>query len=85
MGKVDQVENVHRRDEDHGYDDNKRKAVYPFMARHLGLDLSKGLHPDGTLNEDRVTIEVQEALYPFDEDHPFPEKGVRHNDAVVWK
>ena len=85
MGKADLVENVHLPDDHHGYDDNKRKAVYPFMAKHLGLDLSQGLYPDGSLNEDKVTIEVQKALYVFDEKNPFPGNGIRHNDAVVWK
>lgn len=85
MDKADLVENVHLPDDHHGYDDNKRKAVYPFMAKHLSLDLSQGLHPDGSLNEDKVTIEVQKALYAFDEKNPFPDKGIRHNDAVVWK
>jgi len=84
-GKKDLVENVHLPDDHHGYDDNKRKAVYPFMAKHLGLDLSKGLHPDGTLNEGAVHIESQKDLYAFDQNHPFPETGIKHNDGVIWK
>ena len=85
MGKEDLVENVHLPDDHHGYDDNKRKAVYPFMAKHLGLDLSKGLHPDGTLNEEPVVIETQQALYVFDDNHPFPTTAIKHNDGVVWR
>lgn len=85
MGKKDLVENVHLPDDHHGYDDNKRKAVYPFMAKHLGLDLSKSLHPDGTLNEGAVHIESQKDLYAFDQNHPFPETGIKHNDGVIWK
>lgn len=85
LGKKDLVENVHLPDDHHGYDDNKRKAVYPFMAKHLGLDLSKGLHPDGTLNEGAVHIESQKDLYAFDQNHPFPETAIKHNDDVVWK
>jgi len=84
LGKKHLVENVHLPDDHHGYDDNKRKAVYPFMAKHLSLDLSKGLHPDGTLNEDQVVIETQQALYVFDDNNPFPSKGIRHNDGVRW-
>lgn len=85
MGKTNLVENVHLPDDHHGYDDNKRKAVYPFMAKHLGLDLSKGLHPDGTLNEGAVNIETQEALYVFGQNPPFPDTAIKHNDGVVWK
>ena len=85
LGEKNLVENVHLPDDHHGYDDNKRKAVYPFMAKHLGLDLSKGLHPDGTLNEGAVHIETQKMLYVFDQDHPFPNTAIKHNDGVVWK
>ncbi|HLW21237.1 MAG TPA: hypothetical protein VKX33_12985 [Cyclobacteriaceae bacterium] len=84
LGKKNLVENVHLPDDRHGYDDNKRKAVYPFMAKHLGLDLEKGLHADGTLRENAVVVETQKALYIFDDKRPFPENGVRHNDGVVW-
>lgn len=85
LGHPENVENVHLPDEDHGYDENKRGGVYPFLAKHLDLDLSKALHPDGTLNEEAVVIEAQEALYPFDEQHPFPAHGIKHNEGVVWK
>jgi hypothetical protein len=85
LGKKNLVENVHLPDDHHGYDDNKRKAVYPFMAKHLGLDLSKGLNSDGTLNEGAVHIETQKALYAFGQNQPFPEGAIKHNDGVVWK
>lgn len=85
MGNPEGVENVHLPDDQHGYDDNKRQAVYPFMAKHLGLDLSQGIHPDGSLNEGLVTVELQKDLYAFDEKNPFPNKGLRHNSGVVWK
>ncbi len=35
----DKVENAHFADEQHDYGPSKRKAVYPFMAKHLGLHL----------------------------------------------
>ena len=85
MGQKDLVENVHLPDDHHGYDDNKRRAVYPFMAKHLGLDLSKGLRSDGSLNEGAVHIESQKALYVFDQNYPFPDTAIKHNDGVVWK
>lgn len=85
LGKPNFVENVHLPKEFHGYDDNKRIAVYPFLAKHLGLDLSKAMNPDGTLNEKMIVIEDQKALYSFDKKHPFPANGIRNNDAVVWK
>lgn len=84
LGKSDLVENAHFALEKHGYDYSKRAAVYPFLAKYLGLDLSKAVNPDGSLKEDGIVIEDQKALYPFDEKHPFPAKGIRKNDDVVW-
>lgn len=83
--KSDFVENVHLPDDEHGYDENKRVAVYPFLAKHMDLDLSKAINSDGTLIEDDIIIEEIEALYPFDENHPFPKNGITNNDNVIWK
>lgn len=84
FGKSDLVQNVHLPNDKHGYDINKRAAVYPFLAKYLGLDLSKAMNPDGTVKEDMIVIEDQRALYPFDEQHPFPATGIRSNDLVKW-
>jgi len=83
--KSDLVANVHLPNDKHGYDYNKRAAVYPFLAKHLGLDVTKALNPDGTLNESTIVIEDTKALYSFNPKHPFPADGVRTNDDLVWK
>jgi hypothetical protein len=85
FGKSELVQNVHLPNDKHGYDINKRAGVYPFLARYLGLDLSKAMNPDGTVREDMIVIEDQKALYPFDEKHPFPATGIRSNDQVKWE
>jgi len=82
FGKPEMIENVHLPDDQHGYDFNKRAAVYPFLAKHLGLDLSMAM--DANLLEQGIVIEDIEDLYPFDEKHPFPENLIRDNDDVVW-
>jgi uncharacterized protein len=83
-GEPDLVENVHLADENHDYGYNKRAAVYPFLAKHLDLDLSKAMNSDGSLNEGGIVIEEQEALYVFDDVNPLPEHALRHNDEIVW-
>jgi hypothetical protein len=85
FGAADKVENVHLPDDKHGYDENKRAAVYPFLAKHMSLDLSKAMNPDGSLIEDDIVVEEIETLYPFNKDQPFPEYGIRTNDNVVWE
>jgi len=84
FGKSQVVENAHLPADKHGYDYNKRVAVYPFLAKHLGLDVTKAVNPDGSLNEQNIVIEDIEALYPFDEKRPFPAHGIKTNDAVIW-
>ena len=79
----DMVENAHLPEDQHGYDFNKRAAVYPFLARHLGLDHSMAM--DAARLEEGIVIEEIEDLYPFDEAHPIPENLIRNNDDVVWK
>lgn len=84
FGKSDLVENAHFPKEGHGYESSKRSAVYPFLAKYLGLDLSKVKNTDGTINEDGIVIEDRKMLYPFDDKHPFPRYGIRNNDDVKW-
>jgi len=84
FGKPEWVQNVHLPNDKHGYDLNKRIAVYPFLAKYLGLDLSKAMNADGTVREEMIVIEEQKALYPFDAQHPFPANGIRSNDGVKW-
>ncbi|MBL7736690.1 MAG: acetylxylan esterase [Chitinophagaceae bacterium] len=85
LGKPEMVENAHFPKEFHGYDNSKREAAYPFLAKHLGLDITKAMNPDGTLKEDDIIIEDQKALYSFTEKRPFPSRGVRGNDNAIWK
>lgn len=85
LGKPNNVENIHLPNDKHGYDENKRAAAYPFLAKRLGLDLSKAMNADGTLNEKTIVIEDQKALYPFSDKHPFPVRAIRKNNDVVWK
>ena len=84
FAKSELVENAHLPNDQHGYDYNKRAAVYPFLAKHLSLDLSKVMKPDGTLKEEGIVIEKIEDLYTFDEIHPFPDNAIRNNNDIVW-
>jgi len=84
FGKSEMVENSHFPNEEHGYDLNKRAAVYPFLAKHLNLDGSKAMNLDGTPNEKGIVIEEIEDLYTFDDNNPFPDNIVRNNDHIVW-
>lgn len=84
FGTSEMVENVHLPNDYHGYDKNKRAAVYPFLAKHLDLDLSRVMNQDGTLNEEGIVIEDIEALYIFKANQPLPNHAVRNNYDIVW-
>ncbi|HEV8282921.1 MAG TPA: DUF4974 domain-containing protein [Chitinophagaceae bacterium] len=64
-GKKDLVENVHLPAEKHDFGINKRIAVYQFMAKHLGLNLKAIQDATGKIDESKITIEKEEALYVF--------------------
>tara|TARA_R110002124_G_scaffold287357_3_gene473752 strand:- start:65228 stop:66424 length:1197 start_codon:yes stop_codon:yes gene_type:complete len=83
-GHSEKVENKHIPEDNHGYDEKKRQAVYPFLAKNLKLDLSKAMYSDGRLKEEAVTVEDQKALYPFNDKNPFPAYGITSIDNVKW-
>jgi len=76
-GAENYVENAHFADEGHDYGLSKRTAAYKFLAKHLGLSLITVKKPDGSIDEGFVTIEKQEDLYAFDDDHPRPANAVK--------
>lgn len=84
MGAEDQVENVHFPDEGHGYQFSKRKAVYPFLAEHLKLNLNAVLDETGEITEAGNVIEPYETLKIFTNTNPLPGYAVRTNDDVIW-
>ncbi len=70
FGKEDNVENVHFPNGHHDYNFAKRKAVYPFMAKHLGLDITKIQDENGNIDESFVrALAIQELKV-------FPDKNI---------
>jgi len=66
-GAGDKVENVHLKEEGHDYGLSKRRPMYQFMAKHLGLDIRAILDKDGKIDETKCTVEPEAALYVFGE------------------
>ncbi|RIH64782.1 acetylxylan esterase [Mariniphaga sediminis] len=84
MGVKNNVKNVHLPEEGHGYELPKRKAVYPFLARHLNLDLTAILDENGEINEKGIVIEPYEKMNVFSTSNPRPGYAVLTNDDVKW-
>ncbi len=64
-GKKDLVENAHFPKEGHNYGESKRMAMYPFMAKYLGLDLNKVKNKEGQIDESTCVIEPTEKMLVF--------------------
>lgn len=63
-------------DEPHNYGPTKRAAMYPFMAKYLGLDESK-------IDESKVTVETGETMFVFGPNHEkYPADGVQSLDEL---
>lgn len=84
MGVENNVKNVHLPEEGHGYEFPKRKAVYPFLAEHLNLNLAAVTDNNGEISEKGIVIEPYEMLTVFSETNPRPDYAVLKNDAVKW-
>jgi dienelactone hydrolase len=84
LGVQNRVENVHLPDEGHGYQFSKRKAAYPFLAKHLQLNLKAVQDKNGEINEEGNVIEPYETLKIFTGSNPLPDYAVQTNDDVVW-
>ncbi|SFF00532.1 hypothetical protein SAMN05518672_11411 [Chitinophaga sp. CF118] len=78
--KTGNVENVHLPTEGHDFGINKRKAVYAFMIKYLGLQ--------NDTDESKITIEKESAMYVFgDKGEKLPANAI-HGFAQlekVWK
>ncbi len=81
-GKEENVGNVHLPQEGHDYGINKRKAMYPFLAKHLNLSLDAVTNAAGEVDEHFVTVEPYAKMHVFDAQHPRPSYAVKGDKAV---
>ncbi|MDE0836237.1 MAG: acetylxylan esterase [Akkermansiaceae bacterium] len=81
-GAADKVENGHLPDEKHDYGLSKRLAAYPFLAKHLGLDLKKIQNEQGDIDESFLVTEPYEKLLVFGEDNPLPGDAAEPNTPL---
>lgn len=68
-GKQDLVSNAHFPDEKHDYGLSKRMAAYPFLAKHLKLDIDR-VTKNGEVDESFVVEETREQMLVFSGKYP---------------
>jgi uncharacterized protein len=83
-GKEELVENWHLPNDKHDYGYSKREGMYPFMAKHLGLDLKKVTNDEGVVDEGDVEIEHIYQMRIFNSLNPLPAHAIKSNDEI-WK
>ncbi|TSA18092.1 acetylxylan esterase [bacterium] len=76
-GAEDVVKNSHFPKEGHDYGKTKRAPVYPFMAKHLKLDLTLIQDASGKIDESFVTFEQTNDMKVFTEKNPRPAYAIR--------
>jgi dienelactone hydrolase len=81
--KPELIENVHFPKEGHDYGPSKRQAVYPFLAKHLGLNLKTMLLPSGEVDESTSVVEPKSAMLVFGEKgEKLPAHAIHGLDAL---
>jgi len=75
---------VHLPNDKHGCELSKRKAVYPFLAKHLKLNLKAIQDENGEITEEGITIESYEQMKVFSAKNKLPGYAVLKNEDVKW-
>lgn len=81
--KTNQIALVHLANEQHDYGPSKRNAMYPFMAKHLKLNLKAVTGRTGEIDESQSNVLSIEQLSVFDNKHPLPDNAVIGDEAVM--
>jgi dienelactone hydrolase len=74
------VENAHFVDEKHDYGRSKRMAAYPFLAKHLKLDLGRVQDGEGKIDESFLVPETREQMMVFN--GKYPKNAVKPNTPL---
>jgi len=82
-GQKSNVSNVHLADEKHDYGPSKRKAMYAFMIKYLGLKPGQWQAQDGSIIETNIPELTGAELGVFNENHPMPYGALKGDEAVI--
>ena len=71
------VENIHLASEQHDYGAGKRNAMYPFMAKHLGLHMEWVKGKDGEVDEAASKVLDKSELAAYNKEFSRPSNAVQ--------
>jgi len=81
FGEAKQLEQVHLAKDVHDYGPNKRMAMYPFVAKHLGLHIARIQDGQGNIQESKEILTARE-LSVFTNAFPRPRHAVMGDEEV---
>jgi dienelactone hydrolase len=81
-GVAGNVKNAHFAKEKHDYGVSKRMAAYPFLAKHLKLNLAAVKNADGKIDESFVVVEKRSDMLVFGAENPYPKDAVKPNTPL---
>lgn len=83
-GKRDMVKNVHLPNDKHDFGASKRNPMLEFVAQQFKLDINAIKDKNGNIDESKVTIEDQTALYSFGKNGELlPSNAIKGFDELV--
>ncbi|MFT7644159.1 MAG: hypothetical protein ACI9G1_005925 [Pirellulaceae bacterium] len=83
FGSDANFQNAHFPNQKHGYQYMKRQAMYPFMAKHLGLDTNTVLNKTTELfDESKTVLEAPEQMRVFEKVSELPEHALKPGTRV---
>lgn len=82
-GAENLVENVHIPNEGHDFGPSKRYPLYTFIAKNFHLDINSIKDKSGKIEESKVTIEKEPAMYVFgDKGEKLPAGAIKGFDQL---
>ena len=81
-GAADKIAHAHFPAEGHDYGPSKRMAAYPFLAKHLKLDIARVTGGDGKVDESFVTVETYKQMLVYGPANPRPADAVKPNTPL---
>ena len=83
FGREEAIENVHLPADEHDYGPYKRRALYEFLSRTLGLERKEPLETGGRRVPEQVVIESRNALRVWTDRHPMPAVALKGAKAIA--
>jgi hypothetical protein len=77
------LENIHLANEKHDYGKGKRLGMYPFMAKHLNLDLKNVTDEHGAINETPSLVLPKNSLSTFNDRFPLPQNAILGDEKIA--